>query len=86
MNDIKDLTDGLVITKRFRSSNEFSIHIEEQVRSLNISYMEAIITYCNEQDIDVERIAGLISSSLKDKIQLEAEELNMIKRGGRLPL
>jgi hypothetical protein len=86
MTNINELTDGLVITKRFRSSNEFSLHIEDQVRLLKISYMEAVIAYCNEQDIDVERIAGLISPALRDKIQLEAEELNMIKRSGKLPL
>lgn len=86
MSDIKELTDGLVITKRFRSPNEFSLYIEDQVRVHKISYMEAVIAYCNDQDIDVERIAGLISPALKDKIQVEAEDQNMIKRSGKLPI
>jgi hypothetical protein len=85
MNE-KELTDGLVITKRFRSPNEFSLYIEEQVRTMRIPYIEAIINYCNEQDIDVERVAGLISPALRDKIQVEAEDQNMIRRSGKLPL
>ena len=85
MNE-KELTDGLVITKRFRSPNEFSLYIEEQVRTLRIPYIEAIINYCNDQDIDVERVAGLISPALRDKIQVEAEDQKMIKRSGKLPL
>jgi hypothetical protein len=53
---------------------------------MRIPYIEAIINYCNEQDIDVERVAGLISPALRDKIQVEAEDQNMIRRSGKLPL
>lgn len=87
MSEDKDnLTDALVITKRFRSPNEFSIYIDEQVASKNISYMDAVINYCNEKDIDVDSIGSLINQKLKEKIQLEAEQANMIKPRGHLPL
>jgi hypothetical protein len=48
--------------------------------------MEAVISYCEEIDIDIENIAGLINKSLKDKIQLEAEEQNFLKKRGKLPI
>ena len=80
------LTDGLVITKRFRSSNEFSLYIEEKVISEKIGYMDAVIHYCEEIDIDIESIAKLINQSLKDKIQIEAEDQNYMRSGGKLPL
>jgi len=67
------LTDSLIITKRFRSQNEFSLYIEEKVVSESIGYMDAVIQYCNEIDIDVEAVANLINQSLKDKIQNEAD-------------
>lgn len=87
MSEDKDnLTDALVITKRFRSPNEFSIYIDEQVASKSISYMDAVINYCNEKDIDVDSIGSLINQKLKEKIQLEAEQANMIKPRGHLPL
>ena len=85
-NDYKDLTDALVITKRFRSPNEFSIYIDEMVSRLNIPYMEAVINYCNEMDIDVESIGPLINQKLREKIQVEAEQSNMMKPRGHLPL
>lgn len=87
MSEDKDnLTDALVITKRFRSPNEFSIYIDEQVASKSISYMDAVINYCNEKDIDVDSIGPLINQKLREKIQLEAENANMIKPRGHLPV
>jgi len=80
------LTDSLIITKKFRSSNEFSLYIEERVVKEKIGYMDAIIQYCEEVDIDVESISKLVNQSLKDKIQTEAEENNYIKKRGKLPL
>lgn len=85
-DDIKDLTDALVITKRFRSPNEFGIYIDEMVSRLKITYMEAIINYCNEVDIDIESVGPLINQKLKEKIQVEAELANMMKPRGHLPV
>jgi hypothetical protein len=80
------LTDSLIITKRFRSQNEFSLYIEGKVLSESIGYMDAVIQYCNEIDIDVAAVANLINQSLKDKIQNEAEEQNYMRQRGKLPL
>jgi hypothetical protein len=80
------LTDSLIITKKFRSPNEFSLYIEEKVIREKIGYMDAIIQYCEEIDIDIESISKLVNQSLKDKVQNEAEEQNYIKRRGKLPL
>lgn len=82
----EEITDGLIITKRFRSSNEFSLHIEERVLRSSIGYMDAIIQYCEETDVDIENVAGLINQSLRDKIQAEAIENNYMKPQGRLPI
>jgi hypothetical protein len=80
------LTDSLIITKKFRSPNEFSLYIEERVMRESIGYMDAIIQYCGEIDIDVESISKLINQSLKDKVQIEAEDGNYFKKRGKLPL
>ena len=82
----QQLTDSIVITKRFRSPTEFSLYIEDKVARERITYMDAIIAYCNEMDIDVDNVGALINQSLKDKIQLEAEENNLMKKRGKLPL
>ena len=80
------LTDSLIITKKFRSPNEFSLYIEERVLKERIGYMDAVIQYCEEIDIDIVSISKLINQSLKDKIQNEAEENNFMKPRGKLPL
>ena len=80
------LTDALVITKRFRSPNEFSIYIDEIVTRTKAGYMEAVISYCDEKDIEIDSIGPLINQKLREKIQMEAEIANMIKPIGHLPV
>ena len=82
----EQLTDALIITKRFRSPNEFSIYIDEMRLKHELSYMDAVINYCNEKDIDIDSIGPLINQKLREKIQIEAEQENMIKPRGHLPI
>jgi len=84
--DGKNITDTLIITRRFRSSNEFSMYIEENVKSHRVSYMDAVIEYCEKMDIDIDSIGPLINKSLKEKIQFEAEHANLLKPKGHLPI
>lgn len=85
-DEIKDLTDAMVITKRFRSPNEFSIFIDEMVNRLDITYMDAVIGYCEEMDIEIDNIGFLINQKLREKIQMEAEVSNLMKPRGHLPV
>ena len=82
----EQLTDVLVITKRFRSPTEFSLYIDEIVANFNTTYMDAVINYCHEKDIDIDSIGSLINQKLREKIQMEAEIANMIKPRGHLPV
>ena len=71
------------------NSKEFSLIIEGVVKEKKpISYMEGIVWYCQENGIEIETTARLISKPLKEKIQLEAQEANMLKieKTGTLPV
>ena len=71
------------------NSKEFSLIIEGVVKDKRpISYMDAIIWYCEENDIEIETTSRLISKSLKEKIQVEAMNANMLKidKVGKLPV
>ena len=71
------------------NSKEFSLIIEGVVKEKRpITYMDAIIWYCEENDIEIETTSRLISKSLKEKIQVEAMNANMLKmeKGGKLPV
>jgi hypothetical protein len=81
-----ELNDSFIITKRFRSPTEFSLYIEERVSKERIGYMDAIIDYCTNSEVDIENIGNLVTTSLKEKLRYEAEEANMMKPRGRLPV
>ena len=71
------------------NSKEFSLIIEGVVKDKRpITYMDAIIWYCEENKIEVESVGRLISKALKEKIQVEASKANHIKveQTGKLPV
>ena len=70
------------------NSKEFSLKIESIVKEKRITYMEAVVWYCEQNDIDTGSVSSLISKSLKEKIQVEATNLKMLKmpRCGVLPI
>lgn len=89
-NDIQteNMSDEFMITKEFKNSAEFSQYIEK-VGVHTDSYIDAIVDYCTKRGIEIETIKKLLSPSLKDKIKVEAENLNLIKGsngGGKLPI
>jgi len=67
-------------------SIDISLTIEEIVKKKSITYMEAILEYTNEVDGEIEVIAKMLNKSIKDKIELEAQELNMFKKSAKLPI
>ena len=71
------------------NSKEFSLIIEGVVKDKRpITYMDAIIWYCEQNQIEVESVGRLISKALKEKIQVEASKANLIKveQTGKLPV
>ena len=71
------------------NSKEFSLIIEGVVKDKRpITYMDAIIWYCEQNNIEVETVGRLISKALKEKIQVEASKANLIKieQTGKLPI
>jgi hypothetical protein len=71
------------------NSKEFSLLIEGVVKDKRpITYMDAILWYCEQNQIEVESVGRLISKALKEKIQVEASKANLIKipETGKLPV
>ena len=65
----------------------FSMKIEKLVMEKNIPYMEAVVHYCEKNNIEVETAAKLINNKIKQMIGLEASDLNMMKEKiNKLPL
>jgi hypothetical protein len=74
------MSDQFVITKEFPDANAFSMFIEERAIREGMTLVDTIIAYCEEKDIDVEVSAKLVTKSLKEKLAVEFEELNMMRR------
>ena len=70
------------------NSKEFSLKIESIVKEKRITYMDAVVWYCEQNGLDTSQVSSLISKSLKEKIQVEAVNLNMLKtpKCGVLPV
>lgn len=71
-----------------KSSTDFIREIERLVVAKKISFFEAVIYYCEINNIEVESVAGMIRQNtvLKAKIQTDAENVNMMKKTARLPI
>ena len=68
------------------NSKKFALTIESIVKEKRISYMDAILKFCEENDIDPSSVGSLINKSLKEKIQLDAEKLNLIEKSSTATL
>lgn len=70
------------------SGNNFSQQIEEMVWQMDVSYMDAVLAWCETRGLEPEVGAELVKRSkpLMSKIQLEAEDLRFLKKTARLPL
>ena len=85
MNDkIKEELDS-----KFICPQKFAQDIENLVKECKINYIDAIVTYCEENSIEIDNISKLVSKPLKEKLKNDAIELNFLKkttRAAKLPL
>ena len=51
-----------------------------------LSYMDAVLHYADTSDIEPEAMAKMLNQSTRDKIEVEAQNLNMLKRTAKLPI
>jgi len=62
--------------------------IEDLVWKHDISMIDAIVLYCEDNNVDIEALGKAIKSNqnLKGSIQLEAESLNYLPKTSHLPV
>ena len=67
---------------------KFAVIIETMVNEAKggISYMDAILDYCEKNQMEPDAIAPLISKPLKEKIEADARELNFLPKVATLPI
>ena len=70
-----------LLENKFYCSRKFVEEIESiALQNKEMKYIDAIVLFCEKNNIDVESVPKLISKPLKEKIKGEAMELNLLKR------
>ena len=64
----------------------FMENIEKLVQKTNMSYIDAVMYYCEENKLEPETAGKMIGGKLKQNIQDEAENLHLIQRTSKLPI
>jgi hypothetical protein len=76
-----------MLIKSVKDPEQFHREIEERV-SKGMDYLEAIVSYCEDNGLEIESVVSLMKqgSILRAKLQHEAEGLNLIEKSAILPI
>ena len=64
----------------------FMENIENLVQQTKMTYIDAVMHYCEENKLEPETAGKMIGGKLKQNIQDEAENLHLIQRTSKLPI
>jgi len=71
-----------VLEEKFLTPIKFSYIIENIVLNEKLNYIDAIIHYCEKESIEVESVSKLMTKPLKEKLKVDATNLNFMKNVG----
>jgi len=72
----------MILTKK-----KFATSVETIVIEKGLSYIDAIVYFCQENHLEPESVKGLITPPLKEKIKAEAVGLRFLKEShAKLPI
>ena len=77
-----------ILDEKFMTSAKFSMEIENlmKISEGSMNYIECIVHYCAENNIEIETVSKLISKPLKEKIKYDAQRLNYMKKTSKARL
>ena len=72
----------MILTKK-----KFTTSVEELVIEKKLSYIDAIVYFCQENHLEPDSVKGLITPPLKEKIKAKAIGLRVLKEShAKLPI
>ena len=74
------------IQSKFLTPSKFALEIEKIVAEEKINYIDAIVHYCELNELEVESVTKLVSKPLKEKLKWDATRLNFMKATSRAKL
>jgi hypothetical protein len=71
----------------FMTAARFSQDVEKLVlNNSDMNYIDAVIHYCEINEIELESVSKLVSKPLKEKLKYDAQKLNFMKKTSRAKL
>jgi hypothetical protein len=70
----------MTIESHFLNKSKFTKLIEGTVSDLRLSYMDAVLHLCEENNIEPEDVSKFISPIIKSKLEAEAMNLNFLPK------
>ena len=60
--------------------------IEQLVIDKKCNYMDAIVLYCEKNEMEIESAAKLCNIKIKQQLEVEYSELNLLPKSAKLPI
>jgi len=75
-----------VIENKFLTPSKFALEIENNVICQKCNYIDAIVLFCEENNLEVDSVTKLVSKPLKERLKWDAIRLNFMKKTSRAKL
>ena len=67
------------------SKKKFTRMVEDAVKKKSLTYMDAVVHLCEDNQLEIEDVKKYIATSIKEKIEMEAMRLNFLDKRETLP-
>lgn len=70
------------------NADQFYLEIDRIVKECGFNYLDAIIYYCENNDMEIETAASMIKGNfrIKSQLQSDGELLNFLPKSAKLPV
>ncbi|HAW80749.1 MAG TPA: hypothetical protein DCX27_14165 [Balneola sp.] len=84
---MENVMKNINLNENFTHQNILN-EIQKYCIDKKLEYIDGVVSWCEQNKVEVELIAGLIKKDpvMMSKLQYEAEELNILEKPKRLPL
>ncbi len=70
----------MVTPPMLKTAAQFSIYIEQLAVEKRMSHMDAVLKYCADNFVEPDEIKSLINKPLRDKIEINMREANLLPK------
>jgi hypothetical protein len=71
---------------KFMTPTRFAQEVEKIAHENSMNYIDAIVHFCESNEIEIDTVSKLISKPLKEKLKFDAQKLNFMKKTSKAKL